>query len=244
MSKQPDTTPQNVTQPSERTTHFKPTSPISVVASVAAQRASAKPASLTAADVLALQRTIGNRATANLLTPAPQSHPQPQEPPIQRKKDEAERGKKHRRMAHARKTIGLLGNNLKSNLDKHIFEALPADGSALDESDPVGLHAYNNGKLPKNIVRDNIEGTENQVHSITWHWKDKKDKTKWSTMFPIWMPVQHVRTLIALDFPAMRANAVDDTELSKEDTKAYIQRGHKFGIAKSGDTVYPVKEGE
>ena len=61
--------------------------------------------------------------------------------------------------------------------------------------------------------------------------------TKDSTMFPTWMPVTHVRTLIALKYPETRANPVVGV-LYSENARSYIKHGVKLNLAKSGDTAY------
>lgn len=160
---------------------------------------------------------------------------------LQRVKTEEERAAEQRSKARAQKTIEALGNNLKENLNKHIFEALPAEGGQADHNDPSGLHAYTNKKLPNTITKvGDTQGTASKVHSLTWRWNDS-EVTKVSTMFPTWMPETHVRTLIALEYPNTRDKAVgNDVKLWPEDTKAFIKQGHTITLNKSGNTVYPV----
>ncbi len=158
-------------------------------------------------------------------------------PALQRAKDEDARRAKHRRVALAKRTIAELGGKLKGRLKGHIFDALTADGSALDKANPTGLHAYTNGALPAGIERVTTVGSQNGIHTLTWRWAGKP--TKDSTMFPIWMPPTHVSTLIALKFPDVREGAVDAKKIAPEATRTYISRGLTIKLKQAGDTVYP-----
>ena len=158
-------------------------------------------------------------------------------PALQRAKDEDARRAKHRRVAQAKRTIAELGGKLKGRLKGHIFDALTADGSALDKANPTGLHAYTNGALPAGIQQVTTVGSQNAIHTLTWRWAGKP--TKDSTMFPIWMPPAHVSTLIALKFPDVREGAVDAKKLAPEATRTYISRGLTIKLKQAGDTVYP-----
>jgi hypothetical protein len=156
---------------------------------------------------------------------------------LQRKTTE-ERATKHRRKARAQATIALLGDNLKDGLDRHVFKAMPVT-KALDKDDPTGLHAYTDGELPDGVAGD-VLGNENTVHSLRWHWTGHETHVKDSTMFPKWMPAEHVRTLIALQYPTERKAAVAAELLSPTDTKTYITRGTRVVLSKAGETIYPV----
>lgn len=164
-------------------------------------------------------------------------------PALQRVKTPEERAKKQRRVAGAQVVIGELKDKLKGGLKSHLFDATPVGGGAPDKDDPTGLHAYKNGKLPGFVSVQSTEGSTSKVHQITW--KNKQGSgTKASTMFPSWMPAEHVSTLIALRFPedtGIVSEKIELTELAvpKEDVKTYIQHGLDITIAKSGDTVYP-----
>lgn len=164
-------------------------------------------------------------------------------PALQRVKTPEERAKKQRRVAGAQVVIGELKDKLKGGLKSHVFDATPVGGGAPDKNDPTGLHAYKNGKLPSFVSVQSTEGSTSKVHQITW--KNKQGSgTKASTMFPDWMPADHVSTLIALQFPEdtnVVSEKIELTELAvpKADVKTYIQHGLDITIAKSGDTVYP-----
>jgi hypothetical protein len=203
---------------------------------------------LTAGGVMRLQRAVGNRAVGRLLGGQLQSQ-SASAPLIQRVKTEKERGDKHKRIANANATIEFLRDEgdkklLKTSLDKHVFEARPVNGGEPDKDHPSGLHAYSDteGGLHGGITGAVTKGSNTKVHELEWHWPGKA-ATKKSTMFPKWMPKDHVRALIALKFAATRAKALteeEEGELSKADTRTYIQRGLDITIEKSGDTVYPV----
>ena len=166
---------------------------------------------------------------------------------VQRAQTEKERGDKFQRKALGTATITKLGNNLKGTLDEHIFKAVPADGGAVNHNAPTGLHAYTNGALPSKIAKDRARGSPADVHELRWYWdvppgrQPAANQMKESTMFPIWMPAEHVRTLIQLEHKSTRASAVEDP-LNRDETEEYILQGHTVPIKKAGDTVYPVKE--
>lgn len=210
------------------------------------QRARLAPDTLAPGDVVRLQRTMGNHALANLLERAPAAsiiRSQAAAEPVQRKKDEQARGEKHRRVAKSREVVDQLSGNIQDDLNKHIYDAKPF-GKAIDQNDPQGLHAYKNDALPKDVEVVGTKGSTGKVHEITWKYKNKQ-KTKASTMFPTWMPPEHVNTLIALKYP-------EDTKVVKEKVKLvelaiakekvieHISHGQKIELGKSGDTVYPV----
>lgn len=113
-----------------------------------------------------------------------------------------------------------------------------AEGGQPDHKAPTGLHAYTNGALPTGIVQVGIQGSATTVHQLSWRWNDST-QTKGSTMFPNWMPPEHVRTLIALKYPDTCANAVEPSHLFPTDARTYIQHGHEVKLTQKGDTVYP-----
>ncbi|MGH2461062.1 MAG: hypothetical protein ACRDIY_19565 [Chloroflexota bacterium] len=219
--------------------------PLRAVGNQAIQRLAAE--GRLAGALTSRQGGLGNQAIQRLLADAPRKPvaegARPSPPALQRVKSPEERAKKQRRVAGALVVIGELKDNLKGGLKSHVFDATPVGGGAPDKDDPTGLHAYKNGKLPGFVSVQATEGSTSKVHQITWKNKDG-DKTKASTMFPTWMPAEHVCTLIALRFPedtGVVAQKIDLTELAapKEDVKTYIQHGMDITIAKSGDTVYP-----
>ncbi|GAA6614515.1 hypothetical protein [Scytonema sp. NUACC26] len=159
--------------------------------------------------------------------------------PLQRSQPAGLREEKQQRVARAKQTIKLLGNNITPSLNKHIFDALPTSGGQANPEEPSGLHAYNNQELPRGIEIEATEGSNNKVHTLTWRWKTGR-KLKESTMFPKWMPKEHVNTLIALKFPETRQTEVQQDRLYPEAARTYIQRGLKIKLARAGDTVYPV----
>ena len=223
------------------------------------RQAQREPSALTPSAVLQLQRIIGNHAVSQVIAttatrrlaedgeraarPLPSNDETVQRESdaalVQRAKTEEQRSEKHRRVARAKQTIQLLGNNLKPNLDGHLFNARPANGGEPDPDAPTGLHAYTNQALPDGIHQVGIRGSENSVHQLTWRWEDST-QTKVSTMFPRWMPPQHVRTLIALRYPDTRANNIGQNAIYPDYTRTYILHGLEIQLAKSGDTVYPV----
>lgn len=166
--------------------------------------------------------------------------------PLQLKKTEEERGEKHKRVAKSKEAIGLLKGSLKANLVAHVFKAKKANGGEPDHDDPSGLHAYTGGSLPAGISGEVIAGSAGQVHRLRWNWNDS-ETTKESTMFPVWMPADHAKSLIALRYLNNEEVVVSppdpslgDRGISTEDVKTYIQHGQDINIGKSGDTVYPV----
>jgi hypothetical protein len=159
------------------------------------------------------------------------------EPVLQR--DDDDQAVKQKRRSRAQKTIALLGTNLDKKLDDHLFKAFPADGKPVNKDDPVGLHAYTGGGMPPGIAAGVVTGNVNKVHSLNWHWTDHAT-TKDSTMFPVWMPETHVRTLIALQFPDKRADrTIAATDLAPSDAKTYITRGTSVKLKLKDATVYP-----
>jgi hypothetical protein len=69
------------------------------------------------------------------------------------------------------------------NVKEHVFTA-----EMNDNGNPTGLHAYNNGALPRKVTVLLTIGDVNQVHLIVWRSTDSGAKCKWSTMFPKNMP--------------------------------------------------------
>ena len=75
------------------------------------------------------------------------------------------------------------GQQIVRNVKRHVFAA------EMNENDnPTGLHAYNNGALPRNVTVMLTIGDVNQVHLIVWRSTESGTKCKWSTMFPKNMP--------------------------------------------------------
>jgi hypothetical protein len=203
-----------------------------------ARQATAGP--LTTAGVLQLQRTVGNAAVGRILAArAGEVRAVVPAGAVQAKTDE-ERADKQRRVARAKQTIAELGDNLKAPLSNHVFNATPVAGGAANPRAPSGLHAYTDGGLPDGMEEVGVEGSKGRVHELTWKWTGAGNPSKVSTMFPTWMPPQHVRTLIALEYPITRAAPVAG-QIDKEAAKEYIGHGQAFNIAKAGDTVYPVR---
>jgi hypothetical protein len=165
--------------------------------------------------------------------------PRPASPVVQRVKTDEERSEKQSRVARAQRTIALLGNNLNANLDGHVFEALPAEGGEADKSNPGGLHAYTDGALPGGITGTVVAGSPTKVHTLRWNWNGNAAQ-KLSTMFPNWMPREHVRTLIQLKYKETSAvSPPEETPLYPDLTRTHILRGMDITLAKAGSTVYP-----
>lgn len=159
---------------------------------------------------------------------------------IQLKTDE-ERAEKHQRIALAKAEIA--GKSIPSKLEKHLFEGHPNAGN-FDVNSPTGLHAYTNkGFPPKQYttgegrtkktettnVTHEVSGNENKIHTIDWKWdKATSEDTKSSTMFPKWMPKNHVIALVAGGLTSK--------------TNEYIKHGLNFNIESKGDTSYPTTE--
>jgi hypothetical protein len=177
-------------------------------------------------NILFLQGVIGNQAVSQLMAKNQPEHINEEESTsLQLKKDDEKRAEKHKRVAMAQKAIKLLKDHIK----KHIFYAIPSDGKkTVDKDNPVGLHAYVNKKLPSDIEQVRVTGVQRKVHGLEWKYKGKK-KTKRSTMFPNWMSIDYICTLIALEFPE-----------NKEVVKKYLLQGHTIAIGKTGKTVYPI----
>lgn len=150
---------------------------------------------------------------------------------VQCKKSEFERGQKHKRVNSAKSLINQYASKFDKNLQTHIFIG------EITNNTPKGLHAYTNHELSSKALRCEIFGNENRVHKIVWQWKCKPDsQKKESTMFPKWMPDDHVKMLIAIHYPQV----VEQKEISnKESLKTYITHGLTINIEKSGDTIYP-----
>ena len=180
---------------------------------------------------------------------------------LQRGKTEQERGEAQSRKAHALRTIGLLRNNLKAASDDHLFKGVPLDPPGpIDRADPVGMHAYAaSGALPTGVVEVARRGSKGKVHQIDWHWTGQLATTaKPSTMFPSWMPPDHVRTLVQLAYPgacitplatlaglpAATPQGTVNAALHSDATKRYITRNTVIGLQQLGSgaakSYYPV----
>lgn len=180
---------------------------------------------------------------------------------LQRVKGEAERGRQQSDKAHGLRTIALLRNNLKQACDDHLFRGVPLDPvGPIDPADPVGVHAYTAaGTLPPGVQQVDRRGAKGKVHQIDWHWAGQAAATaKPSTMFPCWMPPDHVRTLIQLTYPGscttplatkagLPANASQATinaALHSDATKRYITRNTVIQLQQLGSgnlkSYYPV----
>lgn len=213
---------------------------------------------LTAQNVLALQRSIGNAAVGRLVATEQRNHERTRVP-VQRAKTDEERGKHQRRIDMAETAAHQLAGGVNAALKAHIFHGVPV-GSAVNHEAPQGLHAYldTKGTLPAGIVevdKGESAGRKEKVHVITWRYKNAKDPkaVKKSTMFPVWMPPEHVLALIALERPeSMQGLAVNQsTNVRTKETdpvtiseiRTHILRGVKINIERSGNTVYPTHSG-
>lgn len=203
------------------------------------QRARQDPGAHAANDILQLQRLIGNQAVLRRLGHETAT-------PIQRRKTLEERATKHQRVAKSKEAIKLLSPKVKDELVDHLFDAKPF-GKAVDAKDPQGLHAYKSGgSLPGFVKEVSTKGSKGQVHQLNWK-HEKGTKVKSSTMFPSWMPPDHVKTLIALDYSDDTGNVVKEKidtrklSINKDDVKTYISHGQKINIEKRGETVFPTK---
>lgn len=177
------------------------------------------------------------------------------------RKTEAERGRQQSDKAHAARTIALLRNNLKKACDDHLFLGVPLDPvGPIDPADPVGVHAYTAaGALPAGVRQIDRRGAKGKVHQIDWHWNGQPAATaKPSTMFPCWMPPDHVRTLIQLTYPnscitplatlaglpANASQAAINGALHSDATKRYITRNTVIQLQQLGSgnlkSYYPV----
>lgn len=177
------------------------------------------------------------------------------------RKSEAERGREQRDKAHGRRTIALLRNNLKQACDDHLFLGVPLEPvGPIVPSDPKGVHAYTSaGTLPAGVRQIDRRGAKGKVHQIDWHWAGQAPTTaKPSTMFPCWMPPDHVRTLIQLTYPnscatplatiaGLPANASTvaiNAALHADATKRYITRNTEIQLQQLGSgtlkSYYPV----
>ena len=158
-------------------------------------------------------------------------------PIVQRGKSLEKRGDKHRRMEMAKKAIPILKDKVGSNLKGHLFEAKPAKGGAVKKDDPSGLHAYDGGSLPSGIEVLETQGSTGKVHGIKWHWKGFEQQKK-STMFPSWMPADHVNALIALKDKSV-TEQLPGLGISSDKVLTYIQRGQEIEVKSKGDTTFP-----
>ena len=151
---------------------------------------------------------------------------------VQYKKSELERGEKHKRVNCAISLIKKYAGKFNQNLQTHIFIG------EITNNTPKGLHAYTNNGLSSNALLCRTIGNENRVHKIFWKWKNNQDSVeKESTMFPKWMPENHVKMLIATHYPEV----VGQNEIGNiESLKTYISHGLTINIAKSGNTIYPI----
>jgi hypothetical protein len=202
------------------------------------QRTSLNPGSHSAKDILQLQRLVGNQAVLRQLG-------RRTAPAVQRAKGVEERATKHHRIAKAKENIKALSPKIKDDLADHLFDAKPFS-KPVDAKDPQGLHAYKSGgTLPSFVEEVSIKGSKGRVHTLTW--KNRQGtKTKSSTMFPDWMPPDHVKTLVVLAYPQDSKVVNEKIEfaklgISKDDIKTHISHGQDIDIGKSGETVYPLK---
>ncbi len=173
---------------------------------------------------------------------------------LAREKTLEARGETQRIRAHGRRTVGLLGNNLKKVCDDHLFLGEPIKGAKVEAS-PEGIHAYTStGALPARVVQVDQWGSKSKVHQIRWHWQGQAATTaKWSTMFPSWMPPTHVRTLIQLSYPDSCAQPLDqvagllgnpsqadiNAALHSDETKKYITRRTPLVLQQIGSGSLP-----
>jgi hypothetical protein len=163
--------------------------------------------------------------------------------PIQAK-TELERGRAHSRAAKCRSWMSSYGTcaQLNAHLRGHIFNGLPADGSARDRNNPSGFHAYTNGAAPAGIVITATTGNPGKVHTVTWRYNDS-DVTKNSTMFPKHLSKEQVCSLILRRFNDWRANAYDqnhDAQCSYDAMNATLGfPNNPIEMNNPGDTVYP-----
>ena len=150
-------------------------------------------------------------------------------------KTEAERSDKHQRIAKAKTEIA--GKTITDKLKNHMFRGQPTkDTEAFSANKATGMHAYTDGDFPtrdddgeNHTVDAEVQGNPNKVHTINWRWStSSSDDRKSSTMFPQWMPAQHVIALVAGGLASK--------------TDKYIKHGLKFKVEKKGGTAYPVPE--
>ena len=180
---------------------------------------------------------------------------------VLQRKTEAERGRAQSDKAHATRTIALLRNNLKKACDDHLFLGVPLDPvGPIDPADPVGVHAYTaSGALPAGVHADRPARREGQGPPDRLALERPGRATaKPSTMFPCWMPPDHVRTLIQLKYPdscitplatkaglaANASQAAMNTALHSDATKRYITRNTVIQLQQLGSgalkSYYPV----
>ncbi len=183
--------------------------------------------------LLALQRTVGNHAIQRLLTET-----------VQREKNNQQRAEKQRRVATSRAAIDVLKTKVKTSVKDHVFDCTPLNGGDVNPQDPKGLHAYDDGNLPNFVNVVGTTGSTGRVHSITWR-HNQGATNKASTMFPIWMPADHVLALLALGFNQDTVVVTEKLDMAKlgisaSSVKQHIQRGQDIKLGKSGETIYPV----
>jgi hypothetical protein len=180
---------------------------------------------------------------------------------LQRRKTVEERARQQSDKALATRTIGLLRNNLKQASDDHLFLGVPLDPvGPIAPAHPVGIHAYTaNGTLPAGVVQVARRFSTGKVHQIKWHWHGQPaDTAKPSTMFPSWMPPDHVRALIQLAYPNScitplatlaglphnASRAAINEALHSDATKRYITRNTDIALQQLGSgtlkSYYPV----
>ena len=180
---------------------------------------------------------------------------------LQRRQTVEERARAQSDKALATRTIALLRNNLKKASDDHLFLGVPLDPvGPIVRSDPVGIHAYTaNGELPPGVEVIARRFSKGKVHQIKWHWNGQSaDTAKPSTMFPSWMPPDHVRTLIQLAYPnscirplatlaglpANASQAAINAKLHADAARRYITRNTDIQLQQLGSgnlkSYYPV----
>ncbi|GAA1358428.1 eCIS core domain-containing protein [Streptomyces beijiangensis] len=184
---------------------------------------------------------------------------------VQRATDDERRAGQHRKAMAAGdppKAIAELAAMVPAGLSDHIYRGVPVAGGQTAANAATGLHGYDNGSLPNNVIAVRTEGSVNKVHEL--HWKVGQNGTeKQSTMLPSWMPKNHGLALIALQFyppgtvggsdankaaldlTVNKSEAVRNGEtkpLTAADIRTYIQRGLAINLNKAGETVYPVRD--
>lgn len=222
---------------------------------------SATTAPLAAQNVLALQRAIGNAAVSRLVDAEQHAHGPDRghsaaaaatpaaAAPVQRVKTEEERGSHLRRIEMAETAAGQLAAGVNAALADHLFEGHPITGG-VDRNAPQGLHAYSaNGSLPDGIETVGTgAGNKDKVHVITWKYRQAQ-ATKRSTMFPRWMPRNHVLALVALrqgadvrELPVNKSKNVRSGEtkpVSAQEIRTHVLRGVEINLQMVSETVYP-----
>ena len=156
---------------------------------------------------------------------------------VQRKKNGDQMARKARRVFHAKQNIKVVyGCTFAS--ENHVFLGEEDNSGRL-----TGFHAYDDGKLPDGVKLAPGYTSKNVVHDIEWYKTDESQKKR-STMFPLDMPKNHVKTLIALKWPSQFGLEEGDLRFPEE-TREYIKHGRTFDVRKSGDadpTFYPERE--